>query len=119
MTNQDQRLSVREEGEIPVLVFSTYFDGETLGATTVQTVDHLLQQGKTRLIMDFTGCPVINSSALGTLLNLGGKITDDFQGRLILVGLTELQRRVLGLAGVTLFAEEAATVEKALKALRV
>lgn len=118
MASQDQYLKICEEGEIPVLVFSTYFDGETLGPETVKAVERLLQQGKTCLIMDFSGCPVINSSALGTLLNLGGRISDDFQGRLVLVGLTELQHRVLGLAGVTLFAKEAPTIEEALEVLR-
>lgn len=113
MTLTQQRVRSVDRNGIQILELFTYFDGEALGAEAERLVHSFLEKGQTSIIMDFTGCPVINSSGLGVLMKLGTKIVDDFQGRLLLVGLNELQKNVLEVSGVSLFAEVFPTVQEA------
>lgn len=76
-------------------------------------IDSQLEQGTTRFVMDFTPARLIPSPVVATILELAEKIVDDHHGKLVVSGLSDLNRRVFEMVGIFLFAEEAPSVGEA------
>jgi anti-anti-sigma factor len=100
------RIDVHATDEYPVVSLSGYFD-ESAANDLGTTIDSLLREGKTSLIIDFGACSAINSLAVGILQSLTMKIVEDFQGSLVLIRLSSTMERVFELAAIIPFAHPA------------
>ena len=103
--------------DIPVISLKGYFSGEG-GQAVAREVDAALNLGRKRILIDLVGCTVINSPGIAVLMDLAMKIVDDFQGRLILVGLDNSKKQFLTMTGVLPLAGTAATVDEGCRAAR-
>ena len=118
MSIPEPHVELRDHEGFPVLEFHVFFDGQRLGPEVTRLVDGVLAGKKDQIILDFTRCPIINSSALGVLMHLGTKVVDDCKGRLVLVGISKLQEELFLLAGVAVLADILPDLPRALASLR-
>jgi len=102
---------------VPVFVVSGYVD-EALGTALNQETSRLLQEGKRNFIFEFSGCPLINSLGISQILEITIKITEDFQGILVLVAVPQVVMKVLKLSGVVAQAQLAENIPGALAFLK-
>jgi hypothetical protein len=70
--------------------FSRYFSEET-GAMLTTIIETGFENGIFQFIFNFADCPVVNSQGLVVLLTLAVRVTDEYQGKLVMVGLSDLQ----------------------------
>ncbi len=101
-----------EQEGIPVFTVNGYFD-EGLGKELNTLADAALVKGKTRLIVDLSACPVMNSMGVAQLLELTVRTIEDFAGHLLLVGVCPVVLKVIKLAGVVPQAELVPTLAQA------
>jgi anti-anti-sigma regulatory factor len=103
--------------EYPVIALSGYFD-ESLAVDLGATIDALLRDGKTSLIIDFGACSAINSLAVGALQSMTMKVVEDFQGSLVLIRLSSTTERVFELAAIIPFAHPAPDLPAAIALMK-
>lgn len=101
-----------EAGTTKVLDIHGYFADEA-GAALEQAVEELLHAGVLSFVLDFSSCNVISSPGIAALMDITLKITEDFQGKVALCGLDDLQRKVLNMAGIINIAAEGGSREAA------
>lgn len=89
-----------------------YLDGDS-GQQLLQLVEDLLCRGVRGIVVDFTRCGNINSLGVSSLIDVAIRIIEDFGGRLAFTGFSELQRKVLILAGIIPMAVAAPTLAEA------
>ncbi|MBI3038319.1 STAS domain-containing protein [bacterium] len=102
---------------VSVISVNGYYEKE-LGAQVFQQADALLQKGKINFIIDFSACTLINSPGVASLLTLTMKVSQDFRGRVFIVGLDALKTKVLNMAGVSSLAEIQPTLSDGLKKVK-
>lgn len=102
---------------IPVFFVKGYFT-DYAGKDLANLIDPFLKEGKAFFIVDFSECNLVNSPGLVSLVNLSTVVSDDFQGKVILTGLDEFKISVMTIAGVFYSAEQASTLEEAVKRLK-
>jgi len=103
-------------GSIPVFRMGKYFDDEC-GAFLAKAVEEHLYAGRISMVIDFSGCKVVNSPGVGKMLEITLTVTSDFKGTLVLCGLDNLTRRVFQMATILPMCREASTVDDALREL--
>lgn len=101
------------EGEVVVLAIEGYCD-EDSGRLIRERIEQELRDGQCRFVLDFAQCPLINSPAIGALVEASLTVHDDFKGRIVLCGLDPLKQKVFRLAQITPTCAEARTREEAL-----
>ena len=111
------RLQIEEREGIPV-VFVTGYLQEQLAIELVREVDGLLRQDKSEMVFDFSACAAINSLAIGHLQAITMKVTEDFQGTLVLAGVSKTIARILELASIVPNAHLASDLTEALARLK-
>ncbi len=109
-------MTIEMMGTVPVFRIGKYFD-EACGTAVCKAVDEHLCAGRTGMIIDFSGCKVINSPGIGKVLEVVMKVANDFQGNIFLCGLDSLKKRVFKMSTILPTAQEAPTVEEALSKL--
>ena len=96
-----------KSGAVTVVEINGYFAAEA-GEKLESTVDELLRTGSLLIVLDFTTCSIISSPGIAALMDTTLKITEDFQGKVSMCGLDDLQRKVLNMAGIINIAPEGA-----------
>ncbi|MBF0407790.1 MAG: hypothetical protein HQM10_10575 [Candidatus Riflebacteria bacterium] len=115
MINSEINLITKET--FPILLVKGYFSGDT-GAQMEKIVDELLQKNNLFIIIDFSNCKLINSPGVVALMSVTMKVTDDFQGKLCIVGIDELKTSVFVLAGILPQAGTAKNQEEAIQKIK-
>ncbi len=107
-----------QEGKagIPVIAITGYFSKEG-GEAVEAKINASLDGGRKKIVLDMSGCTVINSPGIAKLMEMAMKVIDDFQGALILVGLDNSKKQFLGMTGVLPLAGTAATLDEAFRTL--
>ena len=88
--------------------------GEELWTLLEGRVPHLPR----KLVWDFSKCGAVNSPGIVSLLEVALRVVDDFDCRLVMTGLTEVQIKVFELAPLLPLAEHAPTIREACQLLR-
>ena len=91
-----------------------YFQEET-GKKMVRLVDEHLAQNRTRFIIDFSLCPIVNSPGLSHLMEVTFKVVSEFKGAFVVCGLDALKHKVFSACGVIPLATEVKNFQDALK----
>ena len=76
-----------------------------------------LQEGKNRILLDFSDCTLINSPGLSALIELILTVKEDYFGRLMVSGLPPLFEDVFSIAGLLDMVERSATLDTGLQEL--
>jgi len=115
--NQAFQISVQEKQGLPVVTITGFF-GEEAGDRLLPMVQGFLSQGKAAVILDFTGCTVIASPGIGSLIEITGIAVTEMKRRIAFTGLDAFKIKVLSMVRVTELAQVAPTVNEALTLLR-
>ncbi|OQA08927.1 MAG: hypothetical protein BWY66_00790 [bacterium ADurb.Bin374] len=105
-------LTIENKPNCIIVRLDGYLEGET-GQQLQQLLEGLLCRGTRGLVLDFAKCTGINSLGVSCLLEIVIRIVEDFGGKLVLVGLNELQRRVMVLSGIIPMAISAPNIDEA------
>ena len=114
MASAEMRTHVVEN--IPIIQVSGYFEATT-GEQVLSAGKTLLKKGKTALVLDISGCKVVNSPGISAILDLVLVVQDEFQGSIAIVGVNKLQHSVFEMAGIIPMAHLAESIEDGIRKL--
>ncbi|MFZ2955364.1 MAG: STAS domain-containing protein [Candidatus Ozemobacteraceae bacterium] len=106
-----------EKDGIVIFLISGYF-AEKAGLELVNKIDELLCQQMGKIIIDFGQCTVLSSLGIGCLLEIVGKVIEEFNGMLAFTGLDPLKLKVLTLTHVTALAIVVKTPDQAVECMK-
>ncbi len=110
-------IQTQERDGVPVIILKGYLDEDA--ATRIDSaIEGFHQKGKNGFVLDFSGCTNVNSLGASALLDMGVKISEEFQGKLLLAALPAYQNRVFSLMGIFQVAQPVATIEEGLLKLK-
>lgn len=115
--SESYTISQSEQDGIAIFQITGYF-GEQGGEELATKVDELLCRQKGKMIFDFSHCGVLCSPGVGCLLEIVGKVIEEFNGSLAFTGLDPIKLKVLSLTHVTTLATIAQTPEEAIESLK-
>jgi hypothetical protein len=98
--------------DVAIAVIKGYFNADA-GEMLSERVDRLGLKGVVKLVVDFTQCTLLNSPGVTSMVDIALKISEDFEGRIALVGLDNLKLQVLKTVHVIPPAEVALTLDEA------
>ncbi|MDD3147252.1 MAG: hypothetical protein PHD82_08120 [Candidatus Riflebacteria bacterium] len=108
-----QMMQISVKNEIPVVAFS--------GNCKVEGIDQLCQKlhefavaGHKKFVFDFSCCKLINSPAMGEILEAILLIDRDFEGHVVVCGLDSLKETLFSISGIIPIAQPAPDVIAAL-----
>lgn len=109
MTNS--KLEMDLSGSIPVFKF--------IGNCTLDSLEklqpellNLNKSGLNRFVFDFSKCRLLNSPAMGELLDAILLVDREFEGHIVVSGLDKLKETLFTISGIIPIAQEAKTAEE-------
>jgi anti-anti-sigma factor len=91
-------LQVLRQNGISVVSIDGYL-GAPAGARLQELIEAQLAEGNSRFLLDVSGCRLISSPGVGSLMIMAMRVVEDFQGDVVLAGADELKLTVLEMAG--------------------
>ena len=110
-------VTVQDVETVPVFKIKGYFNADA-GDKTQELAHGLFAKTVTRFVFDFSECVAINSPGVSKFVDLAFEIVDDFKGKMVLVGLNDLNTQVFSLAGILSMAQTKKTISEALQSLK-
>lgn len=110
------QLKIDAASNIPVFHFIGHCKVEGI-ADLGKWVGEMARKGQCRFVFDFSTCKLINSPAMGELLDAILLIDRDFEGHIVVCGLDSLKETLFTISGIIPIAQEAANVPEAIKLL--
>lgn len=110
MTNE--QLKISEHEGLPVFSFIGHCRAENIESLATR-LRKLAEAGKKKYIFDFSACKLINSPAMGELLDAILLVDRDFEGHIVVCGLDSLKETLFTISGIIPIAQEAPDLEAA------
>ncbi len=110
------QLKIDTASNIPVFSFIGHCKVEGI-AELANWLGELARKGSTRYVFDFSACKLINSPAMGELLDAILLIDRDFEGHIVVCGLDSLKETLFTISGIIPIAQEAKDIAAAIKLL--
>jgi anti-anti-sigma regulatory factor len=102
---------------IPVLRVTGYYE-KPAGQQVNQEAERHCRAGRIILVLDLSGCDILSSPGVSTIVELAVDVTDGYCGRLIICGLDKLKEKVLSLVGIRSMAEVTENLPAAIEVAR-
>ncbi len=113
-----QNFNVRFEDKIMIMTIGVYVHAD-VGREIALEAEKAFVEGKcSSLIIDLTGCPLVNSPGIAYLLDIACRISQDFKGKLIFCGLDSLKFNIFTIAGVLALSMAVDKLQDALDEIR-
>lgn len=93
------QVTMREEGDAAVAMISGEIDHHTAQKIRTEIDDSILEGGKTRLILDFSGVTFMDSSGVGLILGRR-RLMEGLGGSLVVRSVPQSMRRLMAVAGI-------------------
>lgn len=110
------QLKIDAGSNIPVFYFIGHCKVEGIECLS-KWVGELARQGQIKFVFDFSACKLINSPAMGELLDAILLIDRDFEGHIVVCGLDSLKETLFTISGIIPIAQEAKDTSSAIKLL--
>lgn len=110
------QLKVDVASNIPVLHFIGHCKVEGIEELG-NWVGELARKGQNKFVFDFSACKLLNSPAMGELLDAILLIDRDFDGHVVVCGLDSLKETLFTISGIIPIAQEAKDSAAAIKLL--
>lgn len=114
MNEQQHSVRVTLRDQTVVVNVSGYWNEEAGKSVLEQVLAHV-KVGKKCVVIDFSATKLLNSRAVGTLLDMVITITEDFLGRVILTQASPLMNEIFEVSGVNQMTESAPDMATALE----
>lgn len=111
------QLNIDGASGIPVLSFIGHCKVEGLEDLS-KWLRELAQKGNKKFVFDFSGCKLLNSPAMGELLDAILLIDRDFEGHVVVCGLDSLKETLFTISGIIPIAQDAADKNSAITLLQ-
>jgi len=105
-----------KEGDVFIVRANGYLDDKG-GAAVRKAVEEAFLKGFQKIVLNFTGSPVISSPGIAQLLELAEIIVDERKGKLSYVGLNELTMGVFKMVGLLNSGKACPSEAEAIKSL--
>lgn len=102
---------------IPILRVTGYYE-KPAGQKVAELAEGFCSEKKYEIVLDLSGCAILTSPGVSTIVELAIDLADNYSGKLIICGLDKLKDHVLTLVGIQTMAEVTPTVVEALKAAK-
>ncbi|MBF0407806.1 MAG: hypothetical protein HQM10_10655 [Candidatus Riflebacteria bacterium] len=83
-----------------VVVFAKGYCSADASGKLNGLLETLAKVNNLKLVMDFSDCRLINSPGVVVLVDFTMRVVDDFRGKFIITGVSELQKSVFQMAGI-------------------
>ena len=93
-------LGFTEESGVLIVGISSYFNDQ-VGEELLRHVETRLQQGIKSVVLDFSGCDVVNSPGVAALFDLAYKVKEEFRGRIAACHASQLVSEVFDAVGLS------------------
>ena len=87
----------RREEDIIIISLSGYLEKEG-GGRLKECINGALQEGVRKVIFDFHSIELINSPGMAALLEIGGRVVEEMEGKIVVFGLDAHHQAVLELS---------------------
>jgi len=102
---------------VPIISIKGYLAREA-GDQLVAQVEKLAAEHFVNFIFDLSQCKVISSPGVAAIMSITFKVLDDYQGKVVLLGLDSFKIQVLKMSRVIPMAHSVATLQEALDFLK-
>ncbi len=111
-----QMMQITLKNNMPVVSFIGNCKVEGV-AELCQNLQELAVAGHKKFVFDFSGCKLINSPAMGEILEAILLIDRDFEGHVVVCGLDSLKETLFSISGIIPIAQPAPDIIAALELL--
>ncbi|NLF96466.1 MAG: hypothetical protein GX569_06990 [Candidatus Riflebacteria bacterium] len=108
----NQQLVISDRNGLPVFSFVGHCKAEGIESLSEQ-LRQMSETGKKKYIFDFSSCKLINSPAMGELLDAILLVDRDFEGHVVVCGLDSLKETLFTISGIIPIAQEARDIDSA------
>lgn len=108
-------LETQERAGVLVVGIVGYVSMDSVGEIH-DVVEAFLDRGGRGVVLDFGRCNVINSPGIAAIMTLSMRVTEDYQGRLIVLVNDPVKISVFELAGIFMSAHRASSLDEAVNA---
>ncbi|EKD82777.1 MAG: hypothetical protein ACD_39C01106G0004 [uncultured bacterium] len=113
---ENTQLKITAQNGIPVFSFVGNCKAEGI-ACLADKLRELADSGQKKYIFDFSVCKLINSPAMGELLDAILLVDRDYEGHVVVCGLDSLKETLFTISGIIPIAQEASDQSAAAKLL--
>ena len=111
------QLTIIEDQEFPILKFEGYCTDEVF--TDIKPkIENIADKGLKKFVFDFSDCKLMNSLAMGELLDLVLLIDRNFEGYVVISGLDRLKTTLFTVSGIIPLAQTANNLSEAFTILK-
>jgi hypothetical protein len=97
LENSQLQITIRKN--IPIVTFSGYCKVEGI-EDLCKRLNELAIGGHRKFVFDFSACKLINSPAMGEILEAVLLIDRDFEGHIVICGLDSLKETLFSISGI-------------------
>ncbi len=108
----NQQLVISDRKGLPVFSFVGHCKAEGIESLSDQ-LRKMSESGQKKYIFDFSACKLINSPAMGELLDAILLVDRDFEGHVVVCGLDSLKETLFTISGIIPIAQEAKDIDSA------
>ncbi|MEW6710739.1 MAG: hypothetical protein AB1403_13010 [Candidatus Riflebacteria bacterium] len=112
----NSQLEIDSSGAIPVLRFIGNCNVEGLEKLQ-EELSSLNRNGHRKFVFDFSACRLLNSPAMGELLDAILMVDREYEGHIVVSGLDKLKETLFTISGIIPIAQEAKTAEEGMQIL--
>lgn len=105
-----KQLEIDTTKSVPVISFIGNCSVEGLEGFNSE-LQKLNSEGHKNFVFDFSQCKLLNSPAMGELLDVILLVDRDFEGNIVLTGLDKLKETLFTISGIIPIAQEAKTID--------
>lgn len=110
------QLEIDSSGAVPVFKFIGYCSVEGLEKLQDELIA-LNNNGHSKFVFDFSACRLLNSPAMGELLDAILVVDRDFEGHIVVSGLDKLKETLFTISGIIPIAQVTRTSEEGIQLL--
>jgi len=103
--------------QFPIIIIKGYLARDA-GDKLIAQVEKLAGEQMSNFIFDLSQCKVISSPGVAAIMSITFKVLDDYQGKVVLLGLDQFKIQVLKMSRVIPMAHSVDTLQEALDFLK-
>lgn len=113
----NSQLQIDSTGTVPVFRFVGNCNVEGLEKLQGE-IARLNQSGHKNFVFDFSACRLLNSPAMGELLDAILMVDRDLEGHIVVSGLDKLKETLFTISGIIPIAQETKTADEGIELLK-
>lgn len=114
---QNSQYKISEKEDVVIVSFRGNCNAEGL-ETLSGDIEQYCEKGLSKYVFDFSECKLLNSPAMGELLDALLIVDRDYEGHIIVSGLDSLKNTLFSVCGIIPLAQKADNIKSAIETLK-